>query len=168
MIDRNSNKESKLWLIAAVVTIQSKFCLYINLYKYYRHVCFFFILHLHQHLMHSLDLKTVDKVVYQRENSSVQAKVGHGENPIWSSFNSDWMWRMKAVSKIPAWLKCHFRDIVCYDLWWREFKALHNYCNTPFSLCSTSDFKRFKWFDILRRNLLLNTLMICQYNVLNF
>jgi hypothetical protein len=33
--------------------------------------------------MHSLELKTVDKVVYQRENSSVQAKVGHGENPVW-------------------------------------------------------------------------------------
>ncbi len=29
--------------------------------------------------MYSLDLKTVDKVVYRRENSSVQAKVGHNE-----------------------------------------------------------------------------------------
>jgi len=29
--------------------------------------------------MYSLDLKTVDKVVYHRENSSVQAKVGHDD-----------------------------------------------------------------------------------------
>jgi len=29
--------------------------------------------------MYSLDLKTVNKVVYQSENSSVQAKVGYGE-----------------------------------------------------------------------------------------
>jgi hypothetical protein len=29
--------------------------------------------------MYSLDLKTVDKVVYRRENSSVQAKVVHDE-----------------------------------------------------------------------------------------
>jgi hypothetical protein len=29
--------------------------------------------------MYSLDLKTVDKVVYRRENSSVQAKVVHEE-----------------------------------------------------------------------------------------
>jgi len=29
--------------------------------------------------MYSLDLKTVDKVVYQRENSSVQVKVVHDE-----------------------------------------------------------------------------------------
>jgi hypothetical protein len=32
-----------------------------------------------QYLMYSLDLKTVDKVVYRRENSSVQAKVDHDE-----------------------------------------------------------------------------------------
>ncbi len=29
--------------------------------------------------MYSLDLKTVDKVVYRRENSSVQVKVAHDE-----------------------------------------------------------------------------------------
>jgi hypothetical protein len=29
--------------------------------------------------MYSFALKTVDKVVYRRENSSVQAKVGHDE-----------------------------------------------------------------------------------------
>jgi len=29
--------------------------------------------------MYSLDLKTVDKVDYRRENSSVKAKVGHDE-----------------------------------------------------------------------------------------
>ncbi len=29
--------------------------------------------------MYSLDLKPADKVVYRRENSSVQAKVGHDE-----------------------------------------------------------------------------------------
>jgi hypothetical protein len=29
--------------------------------------------------MYSLDLKTVDKLVYRRENSSVQAKVGYDE-----------------------------------------------------------------------------------------
>jgi hypothetical protein len=29
--------------------------------------------------MYSLDLKTVDKVVYRRENSSLQAKVGYDE-----------------------------------------------------------------------------------------
>ncbi len=29
--------------------------------------------------MHSLDLDTVDKAVYRRENSSVQAKVSHDE-----------------------------------------------------------------------------------------
>ncbi len=40
---------------------------------------FFFILNLHQHLMYSLDLKTVDKVVYRRENSSVQPRVGYDE-----------------------------------------------------------------------------------------
>jgi len=39
----------------------------------------FFILNLHQHLMYSLDFKTVDEVVYLRENFSVQAKVGHDE-----------------------------------------------------------------------------------------
>ncbi len=38
-----------------------------------------FILNLHQHLMYSLDLKTMDKVVCQIENSSVQAKVGYDE-----------------------------------------------------------------------------------------
>jgi hypothetical protein len=27
--------------------------------------------------MYSIDLKTMDKVVYRRENSSVQVKVGH-------------------------------------------------------------------------------------------
>jgi hypothetical protein len=39
----------------------------------------FSILNFHQHLMYSLDLKAVDKVVYGRENSSVQAKVSHDE-----------------------------------------------------------------------------------------
>jgi hypothetical protein len=29
--------------------------------------------------MFSLDLKTMDRVVYRRENSSVQVKVGHDE-----------------------------------------------------------------------------------------
>jgi hypothetical protein len=29
--------------------------------------------------MYSLELKTADKVVYRRENSSVQAKIGHDE-----------------------------------------------------------------------------------------
>jgi hypothetical protein len=29
--------------------------------------------------MYSLDLKTVDKLVYRTENSSIQAKVSHGE-----------------------------------------------------------------------------------------
>jgi hypothetical protein len=29
--------------------------------------------------MYSLDLKTMDETVYRRENSSVQAKVGHDE-----------------------------------------------------------------------------------------
>jgi hypothetical protein len=79
MTDRNSNKESKVWLKAAAVMIRWKLCLYINLYKYFRHVRFFFILNLHQHLIYLLDLKTVDKVVYRRENSSVQAKIGHDE-----------------------------------------------------------------------------------------
>ncbi len=79
MTDRNFSKESKLRLKAAVVTIRPKLCLYINLYKYYRRVCFFFISNLHEHLMYSLDLKTVDKVVYRRKNSSAQAKAGHDE-----------------------------------------------------------------------------------------
>jgi hypothetical protein len=79
MTDRNSNKEWKLRLIAAVVKIRSKLCLYTNLYKYFRHVGFFFILNLHQHFMYSLDLKTVNKVVYRRENSSVQPRVGYDE-----------------------------------------------------------------------------------------
>jgi hypothetical protein len=79
MTDRNLNKESKLRLIVTAVTIRSKLCLYINLYKYYRQVCFFFIWNLYQHLMYTLELKTVDKVVYRRENSSVQAKIGHDD-----------------------------------------------------------------------------------------
>jgi hypothetical protein len=36
---------------------------------------FLFVLSLYQLLMYSFDLKSVDKVVYRRENSSVQAKV---------------------------------------------------------------------------------------------
>jgi tRNA uridine 5-carbamoylmethylation protein Kti12 len=71
MTERNSNKESKLRLIAAAVNIRSKLCPYTNLYKSFRHVCFFLILNLYQHLMCSLDLKTVDKDVYRRENTSV-------------------------------------------------------------------------------------------------
>jgi hypothetical protein len=31
--------------------------------------------------MYSFDLKTVDKVVYRRENSSVEAKISHDELP---------------------------------------------------------------------------------------
>jgi hypothetical protein len=50
MIDRNSNKKSKLWLKPAVLMIRSELCLYTNLYKYFRQVCFLFILHSHQHL----------------------------------------------------------------------------------------------------------------------
>jgi len=48
-----------------------KLCLHTNFYKYFHPVCFFLILHLHQHLMHSLDLKTVPNVVYRREISPV-------------------------------------------------------------------------------------------------
>jgi hypothetical protein len=79
MIGRNSNKESKLRLKVADVMIRSKLCLSTNLYKYFRHVCFFFILNLHQHLMYSLNLKTADKVVCRRKDSLVQAKVSHKE-----------------------------------------------------------------------------------------
>jgi len=64
-------------LKSAVVMIQSKLCLYSNLYKYFRRVCFF--LNLHQHLIYSLDLKIVNKVIYRKENTSVQAKVDHGK-----------------------------------------------------------------------------------------
>jgi hypothetical protein len=41
-IDQNSDKKSKLRLKAAVVIIRSVLCLYTNLYKYFRHVCFFY------------------------------------------------------------------------------------------------------------------------------
>ncbi len=73
------NGRPKLRLKSAVVMIQSKLCLYSNLQKYFRHVCFFFILNLLHHLMYSLDFKTVDKVVYRTENSSIQSEVIHDE-----------------------------------------------------------------------------------------
>jgi len=77
MIDRNSNKESKLGLKVAIVSMRSKLCLYTNLQIFVTSA--FFILYLHKHLMYSLDLKTVDKVVCRRENLSVQPKFGHEE-----------------------------------------------------------------------------------------
>ncbi len=76
MADRNSNKRVK---ITAVVKIRSKHHLCTNSHKQFLHVCFFFILNFHQHLMYSLDLKTVDKVVYRREHCSVQVTLGHDD-----------------------------------------------------------------------------------------
>ncbi len=71
MTDRNSNKESKLRYDQSFIdTLICK-----NIFV----TSAFFILNLHQLLMHSLDLKTVNKVVYRRENSSVQEKAGHDE-----------------------------------------------------------------------------------------
>jgi len=67
---------------------------------------FIFILNLRQHLMYALDMKTVGKIVYRREHSSVQAKVGHDENPVPSS----------RISKpVPALtLKNYFYEICIY------------------------------------------------------
>jgi hypothetical protein len=52
MTDRNSNKESQLRLIPAVVTIRSKLCLYTNLYKYFQFIPTFHVF---------ASLKTVEK-----------------------------------------------------------------------------------------------------------
>ncbi len=49
-------------------------CCYVFIYH-----LLFLIFNLYQHLMYSLDLKRVDKVVYRRENSSIQAKVSYDE-----------------------------------------------------------------------------------------
>jgi hypothetical protein len=81
MANGKSNKESKLRMKAAVVTIRSKSFVYTLTCTEFFLTSPFVILNLYQHLTYSLDLKTVDKVVYRRENSSVQAKVGHAENP---------------------------------------------------------------------------------------
>ncbi len=69
MADRNSNKESKLRYDQSF--IYTLICT--NIFV----TSAFFILNLYQHLMYSFELKTVDKIVYRRENSSVQVKVGH-------------------------------------------------------------------------------------------
>jgi hypothetical protein len=102
MADRNSNKESKSRLKVAFATIRSKLGLCINLYKYFRHVCFFLILNLYQHLIYLLDLKTVDKVVYQRENSSVLAKVVHDELTKSASVKPNWNPIVGPVRAMPS------------------------------------------------------------------
>jgi len=67
----------------------------------------FLILTVHQHLMYLLDLKTVDKVVCRRENSSVQPKFGHEELgkilPCLARLNS-------LAESIPALLSNHILD----------------------------------------------------------
>jgi len=71
MADQNSKKESKLRYDQSF--IYTLICTNI----FVRSAIFYF--EFYQHLMYSFALKTVDKIVYRRQNSSVQVKVGHDE-----------------------------------------------------------------------------------------
>ncbi len=77
----------------------------------------FFILNFQQHLMYSLDLKTVNKVVYRREDSSIQATVGHDElTKIWS----------RPAEPVPA-LSRFVRNNLPFNESVFEMKSVHKY-----------------------------------------